>query len=265
MKKLLLLPLMAAVLSSCSSKIFYQVYKTESTTVTSKTDNAMAYEDDRCRVEYNLWADEGEAGFTFYNKTDEVLKLRLDESFYVLNAIAHDYYGHRVFEDSRNTVVTATSNFGYGRFGWISMYGATGIASGNASSVSVTEAPILAIPPKTAKHVSEYKINQVLYRDCDLFRFPSARKVTTKNFTATASPLQFYNLIIYTLGTSETRQSVKNDFAVTAITNYPQKVVLKRINNEFCGEKEFSQGFMVGDGSPDKFYLKYVKVEGIKH
>lgn len=265
MKKLLLLPLVAISLTSCSSKIFYQVYQTQSNTVTVKNDKVMSYEDERCRVEYNLWANEGEAGFTFYNKTDEVLKLRLDESFYVLNGVAYDYFGHRTFETSSNTMITNTAAVGAYRFGGISIYGTRATATGSASSVAVTESPVLSIPPKTAKHISEYKINQGLYRDCDLLRFPSARKVTTKNFTPANSPLQFYNLIVYTVGTNETRQSVKNDFAVTAITNYPEKTILKRTNNEFCGEKEFAQGFMVGEGSPDRFYLKYLKVEGTKH
>lgn len=257
----------ALALFSCSSKNYYQVYQTTSGTVTQKTAaGVIAYEDAKIRVAYNLWANQGEAGFALYNKTDEVIKLRLDESFYVLNGIAHDYYGRRVFEEGSTDFVSRTNSFGYGRFGWVNMYASGSVSSGKVKSVSVQEAAVLSIPPKTARHVSEYRINQVLYRDCDLLRFPSARKVTTKSFAASDAPLQFYNLIVYTIGQSEVRQSVKNDFAVTAITNYPEKVIMRKLSKEFCGDKAYNPIFEVGDAAPDKFYLKYTKDnEPFKH
>ena len=40
-----------------------------------------------------------------------------------------------------------------------------------ASSVAFNEQKVVCIPSKTLKYIDEYKITEMLYRDCDILRF----------------------------------------------------------------------------------------------
>lgn len=259
-KTLPLTLLFAATLASCSSKIFYQVYQTQSNTVNVKGDHVVSYENDHCRVSYDLWSDHGDAGFTFYNKTNEVIRLQLDESFYVMNGVAYDYFQNRTFISGSNAAISQSAGTGFGSYGIINAFSST-VVDSKTNSMEVTEVKVIAIPPKTAKRISEFDITRSLYRDCDLLKYPSARKVITKSFTSENSPLKFYNTISYTLGSSDLRQKITNDFYVTGITNYPEKELMKSVHTKFCGEKDAMQKKKMTGISPDKFYLKYQKKE----
>jgi hypothetical protein len=255
--KIMLMPL-AVLFFSCQSTFFYQVYKTESQTVKSNNANVISYEDSQCRIDYNLWAEKGNAGFTFYNKTDEVIHLQLDESFYVLNGIAYDYYQNRIFSDGSNTITKVTNGGGlYSGLGWMTMY-AKSITSGDQHSVATVEARQISVPPKTARSISEFDINRTIYRDCELFLYPSRKQIKGKTFTAATSPLKFYNTIAYTVGNKEVRTKINNDFYVSEITNYPDDQILVNDKNAFCGQ-DGTTTKVVKEAAPSGFYLKYVK------
>ena len=83
------------MLSSCS-KEFYQVLTAESKSVETQQTN-MVYEDENCKITYNLWAPHGNAGFIFYNKTDKNIIIDLKECFFVFNGYANDYYLNRSY------------------------------------------------------------------------------------------------------------------------------------------------------------------------
>lgn len=94
---------------SCAGTQFHQIYDAQSDTVKfSESNTVMTYEDPNCRIEYNLWSENGNAGFTFYNKSDEVIHLLLNQSFYVLNGMAYDYFQDRIFTNG-SEAVTQTS------------------------------------------------------------------------------------------------------------------------------------------------------------
>ncbi len=246
---------------SCKGVSYYQVYKTKSSTITSTGDKTMHYEDSQCRIDYNLWADKGDAGFTFYNKTEETIYIALDESFYVLNGMAYDYYQNRSFTNAQSTVAQTARTTGIAQLGWLSLYNTASktTTSGSSNSTTVAEAKIISIPSKTAKRISEFDINRTLFRDCDLYLYPTSRQVTSKNFSGDNSPLQFYNIIAYKVGTRETLTKVRNEFYVSEITNYPEKDITKMIRSEFCNEKSPRASLVFTEISPDKFYLHYIK------
>jgi len=265
MKKIILLSAVM-LFASCGSPIYYQVCKTQSQTV-KPNGEVISYDDSRCRIDYNLWAEHGDAGFVFYNKTDEVIHLLLDESFYVLNDVAYDYYQNRAVTEGSSSVIASSSGIGFGgysRFGVVSAFSKSTV-SGSTKSITVTEPKTISIPPKTAKRISEFDISQTTYRDCDLLRYPSARKVKSKVFSATDSPLKFYNAITYKVGANENKITVRNDFHVSEITNYPDKEMFKTVSKEFCGEKDYNRMRVFKDIGSDRFYIKYAKEEGWKH
>lgn len=260
MKKITSL-LLLCLLASCNAvTTYYQIYETKSETV-KPLGNAIVFEDVNCKISYNLWADYGNAGFTFYNKTNEVIYLLLDESFYVVNDKAYDYYQNRVFINSSNSVSKTTKTTGFSQLGWLSLsaYTSNTLATNSTSGVEVVEAKIMAVPPKTSKTVSEFNINQTLFRDCDMLRFPSSKQTSTKMFSEQSSPIRFYNTIAYKLGDKVNK--VKNDFYVSGITNIASKDALKQEKNAFCNQKNGGVVSIFKDSAPAKFYITYTKTQ----
>lgn len=260
MKKLFLL-LSFVLLCSCNTvKTYYQVYKTESKTVIPNG-NSIAFEDANCIISYNLWAENGNAGFSFYNKTDEVAYLLLDQSFYVINGNAYDYYQNRVFISSSNSTTVTSKSSGVtllGRLSFNSISSNT-VALNHSNGVETHEAKVIAIPPKSTKTVSEFNINQTIFRDCDLLRFPTTKEDSNKSFNQENSPLKFYNSISYKIG--EKVNKVKNDFYVSNIKNIASKDAFKQEKNTFCNQKGGGTVSVFKDSAPNKFYLIYTKTQ----
>ena len=87
MKRIYLVALAATLtLSSCNT-VFYQVYNTEAPGMIEK-DNSLVYENEDCKLMYNLWAEDGSLGFIMHNKTDRDLFVVLPQTFFIKNGIA---------------------------------------------------------------------------------------------------------------------------------------------------------------------------------
>jgi len=252
-KFIFLTALFAAVLTSCVTTSFYQVYKAvPSEKITPKESN-LVYEDENCIVYYNLWGEGGNIGFRFYNKTDKNIYLNMEESFFILNGMAFNYYLNRVFTNSTNTGTTIPNSKPL-------KPNNARVVNTSGYSVSRNEEKIVCIPSKASKAISEYSINQNIYRDCDLFRFPLRSQITTKNFTKSNSPFVFSNKIEYKLGLTGNPVKFENEFYVTEITNYPEPEIMERRPEEYCGQKIMNMELFFKNSSPDKFYIKYMKL-----
>lgn len=94
MKKLIMKASLVAVLglsmASCKS-YYYQVYDVSSNN-TKMQDNSLVYENEDCKVLYNLWSNNGKLRFAILNKTDKDIFVNMGQSFYVVNGQAIDYY-----------------------------------------------------------------------------------------------------------------------------------------------------------------------------
>jgi hypothetical protein len=135
------------------------------------------------------------------------------------------------------------------------------IASITASgySVSFNEEKVISIPSKTSKFINEYSINQSLYRDCDLFKYPRKKEIKSKSFSKTESPVIFSNRITYKLKDSDEKRKFENEFYVSEISNYPENEILKSKYEEFCDQKSAISTKFFKDVAPNKFYMKYSK------
>jgi len=267
---LILIVLSVFTLSSCKTT-FYQVYRAVPSDMLMADNDALVYEDDNCAVTYNLWSYGGNMGFGFFNKTKENIYLNLDECFFVLNGLASDYYLDREFTQSssvgsKNTrkkgVSTALTGLGF--LGLIQTNQAAAEVSesqmtSSGSSVSVQEKKIITIPPGTLKFISEYNINENLYRDCELLKYPRRKQVKTLHFMEDESPFVFSNRITYRVGESTEPVQFENRFYVSEITNYPRKEIVREDYDEFCGEKSAERYEFFKIKSPDRFYLMYLK------
>lgn len=263
-KIILLLLLTSLILSSCASTTFYQVYKAVPDEAIVERDNYLVYEDENCEVLYNLWDENGNIGFTFHNKTDETIFLNMEESFFLQNGIAYDYFKNRIFTVSKGAGVSVSGS----SFNNISMT-ANKVANAISSeeSVSFTEKQVVRIPSNSAKIIDEYNINEALIRDCDLLKFPKRDKdVITLEFEKSGSPIVFSNRLVYYVGYPKNPITVENEFYVSEITNYPKDMLFESTYEEFCGEKSSVSSYQMKYLSPSHFYSIYKKdINSLKH
>ena len=111
MKRIYLVALAATLtLSSCNT-VFYQVYNTEAPGMIEK-DNSLVYENEDCKLMYNLWAEDGSLGFIMHNKTDRDLFVVLPQTFFIKNGIAFDYYKAREYRNTESGMVSSNVSLG---------------------------------------------------------------------------------------------------------------------------------------------------------
>lgn len=267
---LIIIVLTVLTLSSCRTT-FYQVYRATPADRSMANKDALVYEDGNCEVTYNLWSYGGNMGFSFFNKTEENIYVNLDECFFVHNGIASDYYLDREFTQSSNIGSRSSRKKG----GSVSLTGLNFLGliqtnqgaaevsesqmTSSGSSVSVNEKKIITIPPGTLKFISEYNINEHLYRDCNLLKYPKRKQIRTLQFMKDESPFVFSNRITYRVGESAEPIQFENEFYVSEITNYPEKEIIDSEYAEFCGEKSSEKYNFFKIKSPDRFYIMYLK------
>lgn len=259
------------LMTSCSTASFYQVYNVKPIGEAVSITDELFFEDENCKITYNLWSNGGNMGFVFYNKTDKNIFLNLNESFFVFNGIAYDYFQDRVFTNSKNssatTVRSATASKSVSGNNYWNLFQtnrvqstkSVAVVASNGYSVSYNEAKVIIIPTKTSKIIAEYNISQSLYRDCDLLKFPSIKQIKSKVFSKSESPIVFSNKISYTIEQSEKPIKFENEFYVTEISNYPESEILESKYDEFCGQKRMTMTKHFKKASPDKFFIKYNK------
>jgi|SRR5690554_1049885 len=262
--------IIALFLTSCASSPYYQIYKANPKNSQVKNNN-LVYEDENCRVSYNLWEQGGNFGFVFYNKTNTNIYLNLEESFFILNGIAYDYYKNRVFTSSENSATTSvkSSTFSNSVTGLnylgllqtnnLQSTSGKGLVASSGFSTSYNEEKVICIPSKTSKIITEYKITESLFRDCDLYKYPTKSQIKTKTFSEESSPIVFSNRLAYTIEKSENLTRFENEFYISEISNYPESEIFEQKYDEYCGKRRVMFRKYFKNVSPDKFYIKYTK------
>lgn len=269
-KKIFFIAVIALFSTSCTTT-FYQVYKTAPIGSMTSNNNSLVYEDDNCKVSYNFWEDGGDVGFLFHNKTENELYINLEESFYIINGIAKNYYRGRIFSETINSGATTSKS----STSWNSVSGynhlnllltnrrqtssSDALITSKGYSTDYIEEKIIHIPAKTSKVITEYAINNSLFRDCDLLRYPNKAQLKSKSFTKANSPIVFSNRIAYTVGQSGESIKFENEFYVTEIINYPENEILETKSKGFCEQKSYVNSKLFKDVAPNKFYIRYTK------
>lgn len=275
-QKILSTALVMFILSSCSSTStsFYQVYKAEPISESITKVNFFNYEDENCIVSYDFWDNGGNMGFKFYNKSNKNIYLNLAECFYVINGNSYDYYKNRVYTNSITSGTTLSSNTTASKSmtginyldliqtNRISVTNSTGLISTSGNSIAYVENKIICIPSKTSKYISEYRINESIYRDCDLLLYPTKKQIKTKYFTKDNSPIIFSNRIAYYIEDNEKLIKLENKFYISEITNYSENEIIEYKYNEYCEQKSYYKSKYIKNVSADKFYINYNYIKG---
>jgi hypothetical protein len=259
------------IMTSCAPVTFYQVYKTKPTSEISISESSLVFEDDFCKISYDMWSNGGNVGFNFYNKTEKNIYLDLSECFFVLNGSAYNYYKNRIYTEASSssstvskTTTTSKAITGYNnndllQSNRMQSSKEVGAISSSAFSVSYNEEKIVCIPSKTTKRIAEYKVNKTLYRDCDLFKYPTKKQIKTKAFSHTNSPIVFSNRLTYSVENSNDRHMIENEFFISEITNYPEDDLIEYITDKFCEQESVTKTSYFKISSPDMFFIEYKK------
>ena len=275
MKKFILNSFVAlsAILSMASCKsYYYQVYNVSSDNV-KQQDNSLVYENEDCKVLYNLWSNNGKLKFAIVNKTDKDIFVNMGQSFYVVNGRAVDYYQERSYTQQdfylasyTNTTATAYSK-GSG-FSWgndIYMENASAVAGVNTSklartsskSVTVKEQEVVCVPAKCYKVFGYYEVNPEWKKTCVKENDFPKNIYQVGTYTKANSPVSFKNRIAYGFTKSDVADKhIDNDFWISSITNYSQKAASEKVKEkgECYGVKSSSESRLFKIGGPDKFY-----------
>ncbi len=249
----------AMVLSSCSTiQYYYQVYEVKSENVPLVNDRYV-FDNDELTVRYDFCKRKGDVTFYCYNKTDRIIYLHLDNSFYIRNGIAYDYYKDCEFTVSESSTSgkskTSSKTEGASVSASASLYGTingydasvSGSASGLAMKSSVasyfgssttghaltTRYPkTVAIPPKSAKYIDGFAIQDEAIMQCgeEMYRENYPKKCSTIfSYTPENTPVSFSNHISYSFSSNgDDMKSFVNRFFVSSMQNKAESEVFER-------------------------------------
>lgn len=261
--KYLWLLLVALCLGSCSQMYNYvQVFETQSQSEKIKAaDKGLLYEDEHCSIYYSFWANGGDASFSIFNKTNEIMYIDLSKSFFIRNNIANDYYKEREWGEARSIsssveVSSATSSSEnisntYGvSAAYVGNYGTLPVTEHDpiltTASASVTDSYGIVYTTAVANSLATSRTVSSAIKEQKIMAIPPmSSKIVIEyyisdnllldcdldrypeekaslEFSETNSPLHFTNYVTYTLGGSSQEQVIKNTFYVSKITNYAE-------------------------------------------
>ena len=252
MKKLLLTAFAASLLLSSCNQTFYQVYQTESPGL-SELNNTLVYENEDCKIMYDLWCEDGNPGFVMHNKTDKDLYVMMPQTFFIKNDIAFDYFQNREYESTQST----SSSLGVNLWGSWSNASAKSVA-GTSTAVVHKESPIVCIPPHTSKRFFEFDLLRNLIRNCNKYQaYPKTRSIPIE-FSKDDSPLNFKNRITYSFDKcGDVSKSIENEFWISELINYTAKEAGSFKMMKECDGDEAVRVYRFDVSAPGKFYNSY--------
>ncbi len=277
---------LCALLSSCGTTYKYvQICTAEpvaNATAAQKTETGLVYENNDCKISYYFWGSGGDAGFVFYNKTDQVIHVDLSQTFLKKNSAVYDYYiPSTVTKTTSSGVIstaTTTKEERYNASSSVSLganksvelsVGAMFFGSqtntnashfGRSESVSTENQAVISIPPKAYRMMSLYAIQEQPFYDCELNNYPEQSAHLT--YSAENSPLTFSNYITYRVGDSENKQAIENKFYISEVANYAIPYITSFAPHEKTCDNLLTPAEQKKQKSAPKLYDAYLNVDG---
>ena len=248
--------LLGCLMTSCSKKVYYQVYQTlpTDTDVCQIQNGMLVHSDANCEVKYNFFTLHGDAGFWITNKTDSIIYLDLTETFFILNGSANDYFLAREWTRTSSQTVSDTRSRKDGKKGSATMSASSKSTSANTSK----ERSMVVVPPHATKYVSEYRINTEMIELCGVKDTPRKGKPAGASYTEENSPLEFGNYITYHVGAKGKRMHVSDNFYVSQIINVNRAAMFETVRlKDACGKEKGDRVERLLYNTPDRFYVTY--------
>lgn len=268
-KQTLSLVLACLALISCS-KTVYQVYEVQSPDLMMKN-NSLVFENEDCKISYNLWAKEGSMAFIFENKTGEDIFVDMSRSFFIKNGEAFDYYKNRSYETSvyegidlgLSAARTYISPEGY----WPDRYDVPPLLSvknsavaktGFSTSVRVQEPEYVCVPANTYKVMGVYMIYPKLVITCDTEKDNPKKEVTLEVYNENNTPLRLMNRLAYSFEEGSSSPSfIDNHFWLSSVKNYSRKAAVENKKEKVGCTTMTQRVSFFKIGGPNQFYVPF--------
>ena len=227
----------------------------------------MVFENEDCKVSYNLWGNGGSMAFIFENKTDRDIFIDMTQSFFIKNGAAFDYYADRTYEARSYAGISA----GYSVSGYTRLYNYfTGVyrapaalslkeSAGLSNAVTVREPEFVCIPAKSHKIISVYEIDPRRVITCDKKKDYPKTTAMVETYSEDNTPLRLNNRIAYSF--EESNKSLKhidNSFWVSSVQNFRDKWIFEEKKENvgcYANVKKKVKYFKVK--GPNLFYITY--------
>lgn len=234
---------LAAVMASCSTPQYLQVYDVMPGEGVELRDGYPVYDDGTMAVAYDFWGNGGQAGCLITNNGEENIYVDLAETFFVKNGLSDPCYKERTYATTMTNAAKARAvalssaievasshsrNYIYPFAGPLgaSVTDALGVVR-DASlaeriSVSAAEQQVVVIPPGTAAFVGRRSIlSGNYYTNRGSEQDPGSNKKDEAEFSTDNSPLKFGNVIAYRIGRDGEWQDLRSEFYLQRLTDYP--------------------------------------------
>ncbi len=238
------------------------------------------YENEDCRISYNLWSEQGTVTFSILNKTDSIISIDLTKTFFIRNGLSNPYFQARQWTKKttvgrKTTTIKNNTNVNYNASEYpdimypeIQHYTSnTNINSKTTASTFTTtaskseskiEQQIIRIAPHSLYYLSEFYLRTKPFFDCDLKTHPMYNKQSSIRYTQETTPLQFSNYITYKVG-DKAQQHIENKFYVSKVSNFQAKSLKNKVRISQCGKyrgKEHIYIFPV-ENKTTAFFIPY--------
>ena len=248
------------ILVGCSKTTYYQVFQTKAVDPKCEVkDGRINHEAKNVTVQYNFFAEEGEAGFWLTNNTDSVIYVDLSETFFVINGNANDYYQARQWTTTKSSTIAISKQERKNK----KQKTSESMESSSQTSTKAStfgERCMIMVPPHATKYFSEYHINSNTFQLCGVRETPKKSKPEGVSFTEENTPLVFSNFITYTVGCKGKKQHVDDQFYISEIINVHGDAMFETVREkDACGKETGEKAQKIRYSTPDRFYLIYKK------
>lgn len=250
--------LVSLFLISCASADYYQVFTLDSEPQMTLTNDAVIYEDSTFKILFNFWGEKGKVYFEIFNKLNENITLKLDETFFINNGFATSFFQNRSFEYQIMSLGTSTTylNLPSGRSEQSFNYPATKLTTYSqptlSSKVISKEKEKIIIPPKSFIVIDESTFNFIpyYYETKLLEKYPNENPQLI-NFTYESSPFIFRFRFLFE--TNETNRKIILDkaFYVSEIANHSEDTFFDELRIDY------KLVYKLKYYSPNRFYIIY--------
>lgn len=202
MKKVFLLFALALLMSSCATT-YYQVYNVESDL--EESNETYVYEDEVCKLTYDLWDNNEKFSYLFENKTDRDVYVFLPNCFMLKNGFAFDCYTDR--ESIYKAAITGTTP--------------DLLKQSIMVQYSDKQLPVITIPAGSKKVIqtNQELLSEVIYVCDNKIDFPR-NETNEVVYSKSSSPLVFVNRVAYSFEKNATEYNyINNEFWISGYFN----------------------------------------------
>lgn len=259
MKHKILLPAIILLLSACTSQTYYQLVEVDTKSMVENGEG-ISSENKDVKVSYDFWANGGNGSFTVQNNTDKDIFIDLKRSHLIINGFAYTYYQNRNFSTPKVSILSSSTDDEIVKQRSIKLPGVSDrkVPIQSADIVSFNEERIICLPPHSSKLVHGFDLQNEIYRDCALYRFPSSKQIVSSEFDYSTSPMTYKNRITYSFDESMTTVlNIENEFWAKKITNLPENNFVTYESIKFCSDSSSYKTIAFPNEKPSSYYFKY--------